>query len=83
MAKQTAVQWLMANLKYALGGNEAVKGQAVLTIDDLIDFEQTALEMEQQQMKEMYLRGIENYDPTFKRKSTWTTTKEDKAFIKS
>ena len=44
---------------------------------------QEALEMEQQQMKEMYLRGIENYDPTFKRKSTWTTTKEDKAFIKS
>ncbi len=24
--------------------------------------------MERQQMKEMYLKGIENYDPTFKRK---------------
>jgi hypothetical protein len=33
---------------------------------------QEALEMEQQQLKEMYLRGIENYDPTFKRKSQWT-----------
>jgi flagellar biosynthesis component FlhA len=44
---------------------------------------QEALEMEQKQMKEMYLKGIENYDPTFKRKSTWTTSKKDKAFIKS
>jgi len=67
MAQQTAVQWLMANLKYALGGNEAVKGQAVLTIDDLNYFEQEALEREQKQMKEIYLKGIENYDPTFKR----------------
>ena len=33
---------------------------------------QEALEMEQKQMKEMYLKGIENYDPTFKRKSQWT-----------
>jgi hypothetical protein len=28
--------------------------------------------MEQKQMKEMYLNGIKNYDPTFKRKSQWT-----------
>ena len=27
-----------------------------------------AKEMEKQQMKEMYLKGIENYDPTFKNK---------------
>jgi hypothetical protein len=27
-----------------------------------------AKKMESQQMKEMYLKGIENYDPTFKRK---------------
>lgn len=33
---------------------------------------QEALEMEQKQLKEMYLSGIENYDPTFKRKSQWT-----------
>ena len=24
--------------------------------------------MEKEEMKEMYLKGIENYDPTFKRK---------------
>jgi hypothetical protein len=33
---------------------------------------QEALEMERDQLKEMYLKGIENYDPTFKRKSQWT-----------
>ena len=44
---------------------------------------QEALEMEREQMKNMYLKGIENYDPTFKRKSTWTTSKKDKAFMKS
>jgi flagellar biosynthesis component FlhA len=44
---------------------------------------QEALEMEQEQMKNMYLKGTENYDPTFKRKSTWTTSKKDKAFMKS
>jgi len=27
------------------------------------------LEMEKEQLKDMYLRGIENYDPPFKRKS--------------
>jgi hypothetical protein len=27
-----------------------------------------AKEMERQQLKEMYLKGIENYDPTFKQK---------------
>ena len=42
-----------------------------------------AKQMEKEQMKEMYLKGIENYDPTFKRKSTWTTSKKDKAFMKS
>jgi len=35
------------------------------------------------ELKQMYLKGIENYDPTFKRKSTWTTSKKDKAFMKS
>jgi len=44
---------------------------------------QEALEMEQKQLKEMYLKGIENYDPTFKRKSQWTPVnkKEQKQHI--
>lgn len=41
---------------------------------------QEALEMEREQMKNMYLKGIENYDPTFKRKSQWTpVTKANKS----
>ena len=36
------------------------------------DIANKALEKEQKQLKEMYLKGIENYDPTFKRKSQWT-----------
>jgi hypothetical protein len=33
--------------------------------------------MEKEQMMNMYLRGIENYDPTFKRKSQWTSANND------
>ena len=40
---------------------------------------QEALEMEKEQMKNMYLKGIENYDPTFKRKSQWTEATESTA----
>jgi hypothetical protein len=39
---------------------------------------QELLTKEAEQLKEMYLRGIENYDPTFKRKSQWKpVTKND------
>lgn len=40
---------------------------------------QEALEMERDQLKEMYLKGIENYDPTFKRKSQWTPVEKKKS----
>lgn len=50
--KQTAVEWL-----YKLSKEREL---------DKFDLEQ-AKEMEKQQMKEMYLKGIENYDPTFKK----------------
>jgi hypothetical protein len=43
------------------------------------DLANKALEKEKEQMKNMYLKGIENYDPTFKRKSQWTeVSKTDK-----
>lgn len=32
------------------------------------EFIKPFLELENQQMKEMYLKGIKNYDPTFKNK---------------
>ena len=50
----TAIEWLQE--KYKQQGT-IFKSQ----------FEQ-AKEMENQQMKEMYLKDIENYDPTFKNK---------------
>jgi hypothetical protein len=37
------------------------------------------LEKEKEQMKNMYLKGIENYDPTFKRKSQWTPVTKKKS----
>jgi hypothetical protein len=61
MEKQTAVEWLYKNLKshFEHDGDllEAVQ----------MSYEQ-AKAMEKEEMKEMYLKGIENYDPTFKRK---------------
>jgi hypothetical protein len=57
----TAVEWLLENLI----------SEPYLEAD----FEHNekcwnkAEEMEKQQLKEMYLKGIENYDPTFTRKS--------------
>jgi hypothetical protein len=55
MSKQTAVEWLEKRFYFT-------KGQL---ID--IDFE-TAKSIEREQLREMYLKGIENYDSTFKRK---------------
>ena len=55
MSKQTAVEWLEKRFYFT-------KGQL---ID--IDFE-TAKAMEREQLREIYLKGIENYDSTFKRK---------------
>ena len=54
MSKQTAVDWLIDQIVNHNGVNSKT-------------FEQ-AKAMEREQLKEMYLKGIENYDPTFKRK---------------
>jgi len=61
MAQQTAVEQLINYMKENFH----------LTDESLKKFEQ-AKEMEQEQLKEMYLKGIQNYDPTFKKKSQWT-----------
>jgi hypothetical protein len=54
MSKQTAVEFL----------EEKYRPKGYITAEE---FEQ-AKEMEKQQMKEKYIKGIENYDPTFKKK---------------
>jgi hypothetical protein len=55
----TAVEWLVDQLeKWELYSK--ISFQCLNEIDK-------AKAMEKEQMKEMYLKGIENYDPTFKK----------------
>ena len=63
MSKQTAVEWLVEQLI----ANALLR----LTKDEhsvYKELKEQAKAMEREQLKEMYLKGIENYDPTFKRK---------------
>ena len=55
IAKITAVEWLIDELKESIG------------LKDMHAIEK-AKQMEKQQIKEAYLRGIKNYNPTFKTK---------------
>jgi hypothetical protein len=64
MAQQTAVEWLIEQVK-----SKDWQDMFVWNKEEV--FEQ-AKQMENEQLKNMYLKGIENYDPTFKRKSQWT-----------
>ena len=57
----TAVEWLYKNLLENPISNQDIEyNEAVF---------HNAKEMEKEQLKEMYLKGIENYDPIFKRKN--------------
>jgi hypothetical protein len=58
----TAVEWLEEILKVILYNLDYDELERIQKVFD------EAKEMEKQQMKEMYLKGIENYDPTFKKK---------------
>lgn len=62
--KQTAVEFLIKEFSEILGPIDTKPMQDLLMMDAM----KRAKEMENQQMKEMYLKGIENYDPTFKNK---------------
>ena len=65
----TAVEWLKNELRNTL----------TAPIFERLEQEQLfkqAKQMEDAQLKNMYLKGIENYDPTFKRKSQWTEATE-------
>jgi hypothetical protein len=64
MKEQTAVEWLVDQLQNQNGTYRGFANIAI-THEQLIN---QAKEMEKEQIKEAYLRGIENYDPTFKRK---------------
>ena len=55
----TAVEWLFEELE------NKENGFPHLTLEQIY---KQAIEMENQQIKDAYLRGIENYNPTFKNK---------------
>jgi hypothetical protein len=60
--KQTAVEFLVKEFSDILGTLDIKPMQDLL----LVDVIKRAKKMENKQLKEMYLKGIENYDPTFK-----------------
>lgn len=51
--------------------------ESVATLESSIEFARFLIVKEEEQLKEMYLRGIENYDPTFKRKSHETEVSKE------
>jgi hypothetical protein len=53
---KTAVEWLVQEINKLTGLTIAIDEPCV----------EQAKEMEKEQIKEAYLRGIKNYDPTFK-----------------
>ncbi len=63
--QQTAVEWLVQKVELISNNKTLSKKEAIDLYNKSIE---QAKKMESQQMKEKYLKGIENYDPTFKRK---------------
>ena len=57
--KMTAVEWVFDKMLDVAAGNSSLTTQEII---------EKGREMEREQLKEIYLKGIENYDPTFKRK---------------
>jgi len=60
----TSIEWLIDQM-FTQGYFDGNKPLSFTNLDHL---QQQAKEMHKQEMGEMYLKGIENYDPTFKRK---------------
>lgn len=58
MQKKTAVEWLVEQVNADCLNSTFIRKELI----------HQAKAMESEQLKEMYLKGIENYDPTFKRK---------------
>jgi hypothetical protein len=60
---ESAVNWLLYELQ-----DQFPKEISQMDDSKFESIIQKARQIEQQRFKEMYLKGIENYDPTFKRK---------------
>jgi hypothetical protein len=59
--KQTAVEWLVERWEKLQSRKEKGSWSQIIRITE------QAKEIEKKQMKEIYLKGIKNYDPTFKK----------------
>lgn len=66
--KPTAVEFAVEQLEQLIPFGHQLAIRIIL---------EQALEMEKQQLKEMYLKGIENYDPTFKNQMYVDSTPND------
>jgi len=64
MTKQTAVSQIFAQIKAARKDTKFWNDS--MLVDWLLESEERYKQMEKEQMKEMYLKGVANYDPTFK-----------------
>jgi hypothetical protein len=64
----TAVEWLVEELNKETSLTSFVANCDNEYKSAILSIIQQAKEMENKQLKEMYLKGIENYDPTFKNK---------------
>jgi hypothetical protein len=65
MKKQTAVEWYIEQ-EQILGDklSEGIIGLSLFN-DEVAKLKIQAKQMEKEQMKEMYVKGIKNYDPTY------------------
>jgi hypothetical protein len=68
MKKVSAVEWLIEQIESCkitlyMDGDR----RRLISLGTKGDLIKQAKEIEKQQLKEMYLKGIENYDPTFKK----------------
>ena len=77
MAQETAVEEFVHELESLI-----LIGDLTSLRSKFRDIANKALEREKEQLKEMYLKGIENYDPTFKRKSQWTSVDNATKLVK-
>ena len=62
--EQTSIEYLIKEFSEILGPIETQPMQDLLLVDAI----NKAKAMHKEELKEMYLKGIENYDPTFKRR---------------
>ena len=66
--QQTAVEWFLENLRNLIKESELTDMRPNEFDAREMELLEQAKEMEKEQMKEKYIKGIENYDPTFKKK---------------